>query len=84
MGTVKYISKNLNGEVTKIYIKFDDANDAGPKKINKHTFAKQHSWVPVETFEAAIKLKANSCVVIKRTQFPIMLAWTCTVHKVQG
>ena len=31
LGTVKFISKNVNGEVTKIYIKFDDAG-AGRKK----------------------------------------------------
>ena len=43
LGTVKHISKNLNGEVTKINIKFDDAG-AGQKKINRDTFAKQHSW----------------------------------------
>ena len=82
LDTVKHICKNLNGKVTKIYIKFDDAG-AGRKKINKDTFSKQHSWVPVEKFETD-KLKANSYVVIKRTQFPIMLAWACTVHKVPG
>ena len=73
----------MNGEVTKIYIKFDDAG-AGQKEINIDTFAKQNSWVPLETFDADIKLKVSSYVVIKTTLFPIILAWACTVHKVQG
>ena len=82
LNTVKHISENLNGELPRIYIKFGDAG-AGQKKINKDTFAKQH-WVPAEKFEADIKLKTNTYAVIKRTQFPIMLAWPCTLRKVQG
>ena len=66
LGTVKHFSKNLNGEVTKIDLKFDDAG-AGPKKIDKDTFAKQHSWVLVEKFETDIKLKASSYVATKIT-----------------
>ena len=53
LGTVKHIFKNLNGEVTKVYIKFVDVG-AGQKKINKDTFAKQHSWV-VEKFEGKLQ-----------------------------
>ena len=68
LGTVKLISKNVNGEVTKMYIKFDDAG-AGQKKINNDIFEKQNSWVPLETFDADIKLKVNSYVVIKTTYF---------------
>ena len=51
LGTVKHITKNLNGEVTKIWIKFDNA---AQKKINKDYFAKQHSCVPEEKFEPDI------------------------------
>ena len=86
IGTVKHISyNNINGHIVKVYIKFDDAQ-AGLKKIDTDPFGKQHQWVPIEKAEASIMIRANkdSSPVIKRTQFPLMLAWACTVHKVQG
>ena len=84
IGTVKRIIQSSN-IVTKIYVKFDD-DEAGLKKINADHFARQNNWVPIETVEASIAIKVNkdSSPIIKRTQFPLMLSWACTVHKVQG
>ena len=76
----KHISENMNGKVTKIYVKFDDA-ETSQMKINKDDFLKRHSAVPVETFKTDMKLKPNFYLVIKRTQFPIMLASVYTVHR---
>ena len=84
IGTVKHISyNNINGHIVKVYIKFDDAQ-AGLKKIDTDPFGKQHQWVPIEKAEASIMIRGNkdSSPVIKRIQFPLMLAWACTVHKV--
>ena len=85
LGTVKHIVLNSQNNVSKIYIKCDDCK-AGLKKMNTDNFARQHLWVPIEktTVDIRIKSNKNSSLVIKRTQFPLMLAWACTVHKVQG
>ena len=85
IGTVMHISSDVNGQILKIYIKFDDVH-AGLKKTNTDPFARQRKWVPIEKAESSIIIRINkdSSPVIKRTQFPLMLAWACTVHKVQG
>lgn len=84
IGTIKQILTD-NGNVTKVYIKFDDPK-AGVKKINADPFARQHSVVPIEKAEASVLIKNNkeSSPVIKRTQFPLALSYACTCHKVQG
>ena len=84
IGTVKHILTD-RGNVVKIYVLMDDFN-AGIKKRNSDALARQNLWIPVERAEASIRLRANkeSSPVIKRTQFPLLLPWACTVHKVQG
>ena len=84
LGTVMHIEGNSQG-ISKIYLKFDDTRD-GVKAMNADIIRKQNLWVPIEKTEVDIKIKLskNSSPVIKRTQYPLMLAWSCTVHKVQG
>ena len=56
------------------------------KKKNTDNFARLNNCVPIERVETKIKVRTtkSSSPEIKRTQFPLMLAWACTVHKVQG
>ena len=84
IGTVRHIKIDQN-TVTKIYVEFDDSR-AGLSAIRNDSFARVDIWIPIEHASSDIKLRSNkaSSFYVKRTQFPLMLSWACTVHKVQG
>ena len=88
LGTVTKVAVNHNtSRPLVIYVKFDDSQ-AGMSTIQKHydQYARQHSSVPFQPVLARIKVRPGkpSSPEIQRLQFPLTLAWACTVHKVQG
>lgn len=88
LGTIMRINVSpMTQKPTIIYIKFDDSK-AGKNVINKsnNQFAKKNNFVPIEPIIARFKVTPEkpSSPEIQRVQFPITLAWACTVHKVQG
>ena len=88
MGTVAKIAINHNtNRPSIIYIKFDDPQ-AGTNAIQKHAnpYARENNYVPIQPVLARIKVRPGkpSSPELQRLQFPITLAWACTVHKVQG
>lgn len=86
MGTITKIVINHNTKLSVIYIKFDDSQ-AGIKAKEKCTerYARDGA-VPIQPVLARIKVRPGkpSSPEIQRLQFPLTLAWACTVHKVQG
>ena len=88
MGTVFKIDVNQNTQKpTVLYIKFDDPN-AGKDLITTHanSFARENKVFPIEPVLAKVKIRPGktSSPEIQRVQFPVTLAWPCTIHKVQG
>ena len=68
-------------------MQFDD-NKAGNILINKSgdSFVQENRLVPIAPVQTKIKVRPGkaSSPEIQRIQFPLTLAWACTVHKVQG
>ena len=84
IGTIAHITEE-NMIVKIIYVVFDNEN-VGMNKMKSDRCAKDLNAVPIERVTTDIRTneKKLSSPIIKRTQFPLMLSWGCTVHKVQG
>ena len=71
----------LNGT---IYIKFSNENVGRDLKLTCPENRKYLNAVPIQAISVQFQVSSTKIVSVSRTQYPITLAWSSTIHKVQG
>lgn len=69
---------NGHSEPTKIYVLFDNQSIG---RLNCASGTLMHNPIPIELVQHEFSYGGRQIV---RMQFPLVLSWSCTVHKVQG
>ena len=80
-GTVEAIIKAGN-DITSVLIQFDAERVGTTARQNSHYNSKYPNVVPISQHEAVFSIGRNKAAEVSRRQFPLVLAWAATIHKV--
>ena len=81
--TVKAIIKTGN-QVSLLLVQFEHDRVGVKAKSHSHYREEHPNAVPINRHEAVFNNGRNRAAEVSRRQFPLVLAWATTIHKVQG
>jgi len=82
-GTVRGIVQR-NDTVVAIQVEFDSENIGQQAKRNNPHYSEYPKCVSIARHSVCSMYGKGNAVALTRAQFPICLAFACTIHKVQG
>ena len=65
-------------------VNFKNPRVGNTARLRGHYRQEQPHAVPIHRHEATFRVGRHKTVEVSRTQFPLVLSWASTIHKVQG